>query len=79
MISHCAGRQALNIFLKMGVSQGRLREDDREKAARLSLDMIKPMQSEQDSNHVIDARHTPLFSRKFLCSLADLALPLVCS
>jgi hypothetical protein len=39
----------------MGLSQGRLREDDREKAARLSLDMIKPMQSEQDSNHVINA------------------------
>jgi hypothetical protein len=26
-----------------------------------------------------DAAFTPLFSRKFLCSLADLALPLVCS
>jgi hypothetical protein len=26
-----------------------------------------------------NAKDTPLFSRKFLCSLADLALPLVCS
>ena len=49
-------------------SQGRLREDDREKAARLSLDMLKPMPSEQDSNDVINARHkfaTKLFNREF--------------
>jgi hypothetical protein len=37
--------------------EGRLREDEREKAARLSMDMIKPMQSEQDSNHLSDARY----------------------
>lgn len=37
--------------------EGRLREDEREKADRLSMDMIKPMQSEQDSNHLINARY----------------------
>jgi len=37
--------------------EGRLREDEREKAARLSMDMIKPMQPEQEHNHVIDARY----------------------
>jgi len=37
--------------------EGRLREDEREKAARLSLNMINPMPSEQESNHVIDARY----------------------
>ena len=49
-------------------SQGRLREDDREKAARLSLDMLKPMPSEQDSNDVINARYKfakKLFNREF--------------
>jgi len=37
--------------------EGRLREDEREKAARLSMDMIEPIQSEQEPNHVIDARY----------------------
>ena len=37
--------------------EGRLREDEREKAARLSMDMIKPMQSEQET-----------FQIKALCS-----------
>ena len=38
-------------------SQGHLREDEREKKARLSMDMIKPMQSDQEPNLVIDARY----------------------
>jgi hypothetical protein len=49
-------------------SQGRLREDDREKAARLSVEMIKPLPSEQDSFDVINARHKfakKLFNREF--------------
>ena len=37
--------------------EGRLQEDEREKKARLSMDMLKPMQSEQELNHVIDARY----------------------
>ena len=37
--------------------EGRLREDEREKAARLSMDMIEPIQSEQEPNHVIDAHY----------------------
>lgn len=37
--------------------EGRLLEDEREKKARLSMDMLKPMQSEQAPNHVIDARY----------------------
>lgn len=36
-------------------SQGHLREDVREKKARLPMDMIKPMQSDQEPNHVDDA------------------------
>ena len=36
-------------------SQGHLREDVRKKKARLSMDMIKPMQSDQEPNHVVDA------------------------
>jgi hypothetical protein len=35
--------------------EGRLREDEREKAARLSMDMIEPIPSEQEPNHVVDA------------------------
>jgi hypothetical protein len=37
--------------------EGRLREDERKKKARLSMYMLKPMQSEQEPNHVIDARY----------------------
>jgi len=49
-------------------SQGRLQEDERERAARLSMDMIKPMPSEQESNQIIDARYEfakKRFSREF--------------
>jgi len=49
-------------------SQGRLQEDEREKAARLSMDMIKPMPSEQKSNQIIDGRYKfakKRFSREF--------------
>ena len=35
--------------------KGRLREDERERAARLSMEMIKPLPPEEESNHVIDA------------------------
>ena len=35
--------------------KGRLREDERERAARLSMEMIKPLPHEEESNHVIDA------------------------
>ena len=35
--------------------KGRLREDERERAARLSMEMIKPLLPEEESNHVIDA------------------------
>ena len=42
--------------------EGRLREDEREKKARLSMDMVKPMQSDQEPNLVIDARYK--FSKK---------------
>jgi hypothetical protein len=38
-------------------TEGRLRKDERERKTRLSMDMIKPMQSEQEPNHVIDARY----------------------
>jgi transposase len=38
-------------------SQGRLREDEREKATRLSMDMIKPIEFEHNNDGVIDARH----------------------
>ena len=35
--------------------KGRLREDERERAARLSIEMIKPSLPEQELNHIIDA------------------------
>ena len=35
--------------------KGRLREDERERAARLSMEMTKPLLPEEESNHVIDA------------------------
>jgi hypothetical protein len=35
--------------------KGRLREGERERAARLSMEMIKPFPPEEESNHVIDA------------------------
>ena len=35
--------------------KGRLREDERARAARLSMEMIKPSLSEQESNHIINA------------------------
>jgi hypothetical protein len=35
--------------------KGRLREDERERAARLSMEMIKPSLPEQEPNHIIDA------------------------
>jgi len=35
--------------------KGRLREDERERATRLSMEMIKPLPPEEESNHVIDA------------------------
>ena len=35
--------------------KGRLREDERERATRLSMEMIKPSLSEQESNHIINA------------------------
>ena len=38
-------------------SQGRLRNDEREKAARLSMDMIKPIEFEPNHHGVIDARY----------------------
>jgi hypothetical protein len=34
--------------------KGRLRENERERAARLSMEMIKPLLPEEESNHVID-------------------------
>jgi hypothetical protein len=34
--------------------EGRLREDERERAARLSMEMIKPLPPEEEPNHVID-------------------------
>ena len=37
--------------------KGRLREDERERAAQLSMEMIKPSLSEQEPNHIIDARY----------------------
>jgi len=37
--------------------KGRLREDERERAARLSMEMIKPLPSEEESNHVIDTAY----------------------
>ena len=37
--------------------KGRLREDERERAARLSMEMIKPSLPEEESNQVIDARY----------------------
>jgi hypothetical protein len=38
-------------------SQGRLRDDEREKATRLSMDMIKPIEFEGNNGGVINARH----------------------
>jgi hypothetical protein len=35
--------------------KGRLREDERERAARLSMEMIKPLHPEEEPNHIIDA------------------------
>jgi hypothetical protein len=35
--------------------KGRLREDERERAARLSMEMIKPSLPQQEPNHIIDA------------------------
>jgi len=37
--------------------KGRLREDERERAVRLSMEMIKPSLPEEESNHVIDVRY----------------------
>ena len=37
--------------------KGRLRDDERERAARLSMEMIKPLPPEEESNHVIDASY----------------------
>jgi hypothetical protein len=37
--------------------KGRLRESEREKATRLSIDMIKPSPPEHELNHIIDARY----------------------
>ena len=48
--------------------KGRLQEDERERAARLSMEMIKPSPPEEESNHVIDARYKfakKRFSREF--------------
>jgi len=48
--------------------KGRLREDENERAARLSLEMIKASPAEEESNHVIDARYKfakKRFSREF--------------
>jgi hypothetical protein len=48
--------------------KGRLREDEREREARLSMEMIKPSLLEEESNHVIDARYKfakKRFSREF--------------
>lgn len=48
--------------------RGRLREDEREKATRLSMEMVKPSLPEEESNHVIDARYKfakKRFSREF--------------
>jgi hypothetical protein len=48
--------------------KGRLREDERERAARLSMEMVKPSPAEEESNHVIDARYKfakKRFSREF--------------
>jgi hypothetical protein len=38
-------------------SKGRLRDDEREKATRLSMDMTKPIGFEPNHHGVIDARH----------------------
>jgi hypothetical protein len=38
-------------------SQGRLRDDESEKATRLSMDMIKPIGFEPNHDGVIGARH----------------------
>ena len=35
--------------------EGRLREDERDRAARLSMEMIIPSLPEQEPNHIIDA------------------------
>ena len=35
--------------------KGRLREDERERATRLSMEMVIPSMSEQELNHIIDA------------------------
>jgi hypothetical protein len=35
--------------------KGRLRENERERAARLSMEMIKPLHPEEEPNHIIDA------------------------
>ena len=48
--------------------KGRLREDERERAARLSMEMIKTSPPEEESNQVIDARYKfakKRFSREF--------------
>ena len=48
--------------------EGRLREDERERAARLSMEMIKTSPPEEESNQVIDARYKfakKRFSREF--------------
>ncbi|MGD9134483.1 MAG: hypothetical protein PVF78_12585 [Desulfobacterales bacterium] len=37
--------------------KGRLREDERERAARLSMEMIKPSPPGEESNHIINARY----------------------
>ena len=48
--------------------KGRLREDERERAARLSMEMTKASSAEEEFNHVIDARYKfakKRFSREF--------------
>jgi hypothetical protein len=48
--------------------KGRLREDERERAARLSMEMIKTSPPEEESNQVIDAGYKfakKRFSREF--------------
>jgi hypothetical protein len=48
--------------------KGSLREDERERAARLSMEMIKTSPPEEESNQVIDARYKfakKRFSREF--------------
>jgi hypothetical protein len=37
--------------------KGRLREDERKRVARLSMEIIKPSPAKKESNHVIDARY----------------------